>query len=72
MNMASYPFCIGVHRSIAFYRFVLVEVVWHGQSHEHRECKNELCPKTVEIAELQETKPTDTCSRCSCIVSTHE
>ena len=40
---------------------VFVEVLWHRQTQEDREAKNELCSEAVEIAELKEAKTAGTC-----------
>lgn len=54
-----------VDRTTARSEPILVKVLWHRQTHEERESQNKLCPKAVQVAELEETETRRSCSKHS-------
>lgn len=49
------PSCTRVYRTKACDGSVLVEILWHRQTHKQREPQDEFCSEAVQVAELQET-----------------
>lgn len=60
-KFGTYPSSAGVNRTITSDCSVFIKVLWHRQTQEDREAKNELCSEAVEIAELKEAKTASTC-----------